>query len=308
MVWFQCEDCGENLKKPKLPNHFRCCSAFKLSCIDCGVTFSQESVQAHTQCISETEKYGPKGAVKPGSNTPASAKSNTKKKPDVDTNVGLSTRPPWYCSLCKTSATSQQTLLLHAEGKKHGAKARAFHASQQPPKPAEESTPNVTDSTVEAPKEESLTKEDPPTDSVKVSKKKRKIDSSVNGNSDKPVESTEVEVEEKKKKVKKENGSAKKSEDTDEETADTNEVGSKKIKWKKVITSVLKAQTKTNCALEKRKLQKAVINTLIETNCVAADIDAKRRKELKEMVMQQVQSSSKFRLDLNHIVKLSKKE
>ena len=28
MVWFQCEDCGENLKKPKLASHFRCCSAY----------------------------------------------------------------------------------------------------------------------------------------------------------------------------------------------------------------------------------------------------------------------------------------
>jgi hypothetical protein len=30
MVWFQCEDCGENLKKPKLAGHFRCCSAYKV--------------------------------------------------------------------------------------------------------------------------------------------------------------------------------------------------------------------------------------------------------------------------------------
>jgi cell growth-regulating nucleolar protein len=29
-VWFQCEDCGEDLKKPKLPNHFRTCSASKV--------------------------------------------------------------------------------------------------------------------------------------------------------------------------------------------------------------------------------------------------------------------------------------
>lgn len=32
MVWFQCEDCGDNLKKPKLPNHFRMCSASKVLC------------------------------------------------------------------------------------------------------------------------------------------------------------------------------------------------------------------------------------------------------------------------------------
>ena len=31
MVWFQCEDCGENLRKPKLPNHFGRCSAYKVS-------------------------------------------------------------------------------------------------------------------------------------------------------------------------------------------------------------------------------------------------------------------------------------
>jgi cell growth-regulating nucleolar protein len=88
MVWFQCEDCGENLKKPKLAGHFRSCSAYKvsgarpfhtrplsgslvvplltsdffvgcfvwrlqLSCIDCGEFFSQDTVQGHTQCISE---------------------------------------------------------------------------------------------------------------------------------------------------------------------------------------------------------------------------------------------------------------
>ena len=88
MVWFQCEDCGDNLKKPKLPTHFRQCSAFKvsrnllftristfsmnftrlldyaddcsadfalyqLSCIDCGQVFGQHDVESHTQCITE---------------------------------------------------------------------------------------------------------------------------------------------------------------------------------------------------------------------------------------------------------------
>lgn len=39
----------------------------------------------------------------------------------------------WPCSLCNTKATSKQTLLLHADGKKHRAKARAIHASKQQP-------------------------------------------------------------------------------------------------------------------------------------------------------------------------------
>ncbi|KAA3490317.1 pre-mRNA cleavage factor Im 25 kDa subunit 1-like [Gossypium australe] len=118
MVWLQGEDCGENLKKPKLPNRFRICSASKLSCIDCGVIFKQPTVQGRTQCITEAEKYGPKGQVKTPNGSNAKANKQTNEKPDIDINVGLSQRPPWVF-LCKTMATSQQTLLLHAEGKKH---------------------------------------------------------------------------------------------------------------------------------------------------------------------------------------------
>uniref|UniRef100_A0A0D9YAZ7 Zinc finger C2H2 LYAR-type domain-containing protein n=1 Tax=Oryza glumipatula TaxID=40148 RepID=A0A0D9YAZ7_9ORYZ len=72
MARFQCEDCGDDdLKKPKLAGHFRSCaqptgfalpsplSVASLSCIDCGESFSQETVQGHAQCISEAEKYGP---------------------------------------------------------------------------------------------------------------------------------------------------------------------------------------------------------------------------------------------------------
>ncbi|EEE54873.1 hypothetical protein OsJ_02365 [Oryza sativa Japonica Group] len=75
MARFQCEDCGgDDLKKPKLAGHFRSCaqptgfalpsplsvaSVNLLSCIDCGESFSQETVQGHAQCISGAEKYGP---------------------------------------------------------------------------------------------------------------------------------------------------------------------------------------------------------------------------------------------------------
>ncbi|KAG6424135.1 hypothetical protein SASPL_114548 [Salvia splendens] len=131
MVWFQCEDCGDNLKKPKLPTHFRQCSAFKLSCIDCGQVFGQHDVESHTQCITEAEKYGPKGQGNAGNGMNTKPKKDAKQRPEVDINVGLSERPPWFCSLCNTKATSKQALLLHADGKKHRAKARGFHAKQQ---------------------------------------------------------------------------------------------------------------------------------------------------------------------------------
>lgn len=124
MVWFQCEDCGENLKKPKLINHFRGCSAQKLSCIDCGVVFNQQSVQGHTQCVSEAEKYGPKnmGCIKSESMKSLSKEQNCD---GMDVSLGLSARAPWSCSLCNVKATSQETLMLHSQGKKHRSKVRA---------------------------------------------------------------------------------------------------------------------------------------------------------------------------------------
>ncbi|CAM6090991.1 unnamed protein product [Calypogeia fissa] len=132
MVWFQCEDCGENLKKPKLLMHFNRCSAYKLSCIDCGVVFDQQSVQAHSSCVSEAEKYGPKGLSK-GATGPAPKPKNCKVQngSDVDFSRGLSTCPPWSCSLCNVKATSQETLELHAQGKKHQSRSKAAAAKEK---------------------------------------------------------------------------------------------------------------------------------------------------------------------------------
>ncbi|BBN19820.1 cell growth-regulating nucleolar protein [Marchantia polymorpha subsp. ruderalis] len=129
MVWFQCDDCGENLKKPKLASHFNRCSAHKLSCIDCGVVFDQHSVQAHTSCVSEVEKYGPKGlnkAANPAATNPKNGKAQS--GPEVDLSRGLSQRPPWMCSLCNVKATSREALDLHAQGKKHRSRSKAAAA------------------------------------------------------------------------------------------------------------------------------------------------------------------------------------
>ncbi|KAG8051525.1 hypothetical protein GUJ93_ZPchr0001g30777 [Zizania palustris] len=112
MVWFQCEDCGENLKKPKLAGHFRSCSAYKLSCIDCGQFFNQDTVQAHTQCISEAEKYGPKGQNKQSNNTQGK-QDKPKPNTDVDTNVGLLTYPPWFCSQSNSAGAPSSFTNIH---------------------------------------------------------------------------------------------------------------------------------------------------------------------------------------------------
>jgi len=40
----------------------------------------------------------------------------------------LAARPPWTCACCAVTCTSQETLLSHAGGKKHGSKARTAAA------------------------------------------------------------------------------------------------------------------------------------------------------------------------------------
>jgi len=42
------------------------------------------------------EKYGPKGQNKPSNGVQGKA-DKPKPNADVDINVGLSTRPPWFC-------------------------------------------------------------------------------------------------------------------------------------------------------------------------------------------------------------------
>jgi len=46
MVWFQCEMCGDSLKKPKLGGHMNHCRGTHFTCIDCSQTFDRQSVQA----------------------------------------------------------------------------------------------------------------------------------------------------------------------------------------------------------------------------------------------------------------------
>ncbi|KAH0917033.1 hypothetical protein HID58_024693 [Brassica napus] len=241
MVWFQCEDCGASLKKPKLPTHFRTCRASRLSCIDCGETFGQDSVQGHNQCITEAEKYGPKGLSK---GKPAKPKDGSKQQPDFDIKVGLSNRYPWFCSLCNTSATSQQTLLAHAEGKKHRGKAKSFHAKQQG-----SDNPVVVDATENA--SNGVTEEKKEDSHVE---KKRKLETLGENNGE--VVQTESEV----KKAKKQ----------DHE---------KKINWKKLITSALKS--KEDKTLKMKKLKKLVLESLVDSGITRDKSDVSEEIELK---------------------------
>lgn len=291
MVWFQCEDCGENLKKPKLAGHFRSCSAYKLSCIDCGAVFSQDTVQAHTQCISEAEKYGPKGQNKPSNNSQGKP-DKPKPNADVDTSVGLSIRPPWFCSLCNTTTTSKQTLLGHADGKKHRAKAKAYHASQKQENEAEQ-TPNDKEAGG-APTVESTQTQvnggkgaDSERDVDKDAVKRKRIDDTASDEQDNAKrqnlptltgeviqsEKGEPEVKTKSKSNADELVNAKKE----------------KIKWKKIITKILK--TNPDGVMKLKKLQKQVIKQLLECG-LTEDKD-----QLLHVLLDKIASSSRFSVD-----------
>lgn len=316
MVWFQCEDCGENLKKPKLPNHFRICSAFKLSCIDCGKVFDQHSVQSHTQCISEAEKYGPKDQGK-ASHITQPKPNKGKQQPEVDVNVGLSSHPPWFCSLCNTNTTSKQTLLLHADGKKHRAKARAFHAAQNQTKQTEEPNPKENGVSSDTQKVESVEangSEKPDvlqqkgpiskvtdmmaTEGEKERLSKRKRDSAlayaghiegVGGTNGTVIQAADEEDSQCRRKKRKHKNGIKFCEDKTDQLDHKEETPNHKIKWKKLVKSTLK--TKPDRTMKIKKLQKLVIKELQDSG-VTGD-----NAQLQEMLMDKIKSSSQFVID-----------
>lgn len=55
MVSFNCDGCGDVVKKPKLAQHYKRCYA-PFTCLDCSVQFASPQ-EAHTSCITEDEKY-----------------------------------------------------------------------------------------------------------------------------------------------------------------------------------------------------------------------------------------------------------
>jgi len=56
MVFFQCELCHDQIKKPKIKKHLSECATTQFSCIDCSQKFDRVTVNNHTACISETEQ------------------------------------------------------------------------------------------------------------------------------------------------------------------------------------------------------------------------------------------------------------
>ncbi|KAI8099151.1 uncharacterized protein BX664DRAFT_13986 [Halteromyces radiatus] len=81
MVSFQCEGCGDIVKKPKCKIHQQRCHA-PFTCIDCHQTFPGSSYQPHNQCMTESEKYekgykAPKNKQQPKKTTSTSAQPDS---------------------------------------------------------------------------------------------------------------------------------------------------------------------------------------------------------------------------------------
>ncbi|XP_075222056.1 uncharacterized protein LOC142324869 [Lycorma delicatula] len=65
MVFFTCQHCGASLSKSKVEKHYsyECRNHPYVTCVDCLKDFRGNEYVAHTECITEDQKYGGKGFV-----------------------------------------------------------------------------------------------------------------------------------------------------------------------------------------------------------------------------------------------------
>lgn len=106
MVSFSCDNCQDVVTKPKVLTHFRSCGTRTVSCIDCGSTFTCQSVKPHTSCVSEEVKYGPREA-------------GLKKENGEN-----------FCVDCNLPLNGAVARCQHYESRKHKANVRRKQASQ----------------------------------------------------------------------------------------------------------------------------------------------------------------------------------
>ncbi|CAO3646203.1 unnamed protein product [Mucor fragilis] len=88
MVSFQCDGCGDVVKKPKLNQHGNRCYA-TFTCIDCSTTFQGTSYQSHNSCMTEAEKF--QKHIYQNKNAPAAAP--VKSKPEPKKAAAAATKP-----------------------------------------------------------------------------------------------------------------------------------------------------------------------------------------------------------------------
>lgn len=308
----------------------------QLSCIDCGVVFDQQSVQAHTSCVTEEEKYGPKGLIKGGSGS--TQKVQKEQKPntaDIDLSIGLASKPPWACSLCNVSTTSFETLEGHSQGKKHRSKVKAALGKLNPIVVAEQHNGsagvipvngNLSESTPESKvklEKDGVVESLGPTceeggGDKKIRKKRKAGTADTNGqeNGIAASESLEADVELPGKKKRKEKkgmmGSCEDDKVAKQELNKTMEEKSsegkeenvgikptKTVNWNKIFTKVLAKSP--NGSMKTRSLMKEVL--VVEASKLSPNFPEK--KMLEAELLNQLRKSSKFVVE-GKVVRLAK--
>ena len=93
MVVFQCDGCGESVKKPKAEQHVNTCRYCRaLVCLDCMKRFTDDSYKQHTSCISEAQTY--QGALyKPPKGTQGGNQQQQQQKQQPKPKVEAAKRP-----------------------------------------------------------------------------------------------------------------------------------------------------------------------------------------------------------------------
>ena len=87
MVSFACAQCGDVVTKPKVKTHMQRCWTAGFSCVDCNKNFDTTEVNAHTDCVTETQRYAGKWLAKQAeqrkqkADKPAEAKPKRKRSP-----------------------------------------------------------------------------------------------------------------------------------------------------------------------------------------------------------------------------------
>ena len=124
MVVFQCDGCGDSVKKAKAEQHVNTCRFCRaLVCLDCMRRFTDDSYKQHTSCISEAQKY--QGALykPPKAKGKQQNPQQQQKKPEAKPQPPAQKRP-------REEEKPAEPVAAEVPSEKPAKKANKMHASK----------------------------------------------------------------------------------------------------------------------------------------------------------------------------------
>lgn len=142
MVSFNCDGCGDVVKKPKLAQHYKRCYA-PFTCLDCSVQFASPQ-EAHTSCITEDEKYQKRYAresspytdtrsLYKGKKSNVQVQNRTQPSQGSSATMGKPTDTP-KSTLSQTEATKEDTNVSTGKDKKRKRDSLQENSTKKEPK------------------------------------------------------------------------------------------------------------------------------------------------------------------------------